>query len=57
MKSSYGIVGYRWKRDSVNEVRGELRAILQIQPIEAVEDFTITCELKDSLDDNVQVAE
>ena len=57
MKSSYGIVGYRWKRDSANEQRGELRAILQIQPIEAVEDFTITCELKDSLDDNVQVAE
>lgn len=57
MKSSYGIVGYRWKRDSANEQRGELRAILQIQPIEAIEDFTITCELKDSLDDNVQVAE
>lgn len=57
MKSSYGIVGYRWKRDSVNEQRGELRAILQIQPIEAVEDFTITCELKDSLEDNIQIAE
>lgn len=57
MKSSYGIVGYRWKRDSVNEQHGELRAILQIQPIEAVEDFTITCELKDSLEDNIQIAE
>lgn len=57
MKSSYGIVGYRWKRDSVNEQRGELRAILQITPIEAVEDFTVTVELKDSLDNNVQIAE
>lgn len=57
MKSSYGIVGYRWKRDSANEQRGELRAILQITPIEAVEDFTVTVELKDSLDNNVQIAE
>ena len=57
MKSSYGIVGYRWKRDSANEQRGELRAILQITPIEAVEDYTITIELKDSLDNNVQIAE
>lgn len=57
MKSSYGIVGYRWKRDTANEQRGELRAILQITPIEAVEDFTITCELKDSLDNNVKIAE
>lgn len=57
MKSSYGIAGYRWKRDSANEQRGELRAILQITPIEAVEDFTITVELKDSLDNNVQIAE
>jgi hypothetical protein len=57
MKSSYGIVGYRWKRDTANEQRGELRAILQITPIEAVEDFTITCELKDSLDNNVQITE
>lgn len=57
MKSSYGIVGYRWKRDSANEQRGELRAILQITPIEACEDFTVTVELKDSLDNNVQIAE
>ena len=57
MKSSYGIVGYRWKRDSANEQRGELRAILQVTPIEAVEDFTVTVELKDSLDNNVQIAE
>ena len=57
MKSSYGIVGYRWKRDSANEQRGELRAILQVTPIEAVEDYTITVELKDSLDNNVQIAE
>lgn len=57
MKSSYGIVGYRWRRDSANEQRGELRAILQITPIEAVEDFTVTVELKDSLDNNVQIAE
>ena len=57
MKSSYGIAGYRWKRDSANEQRGELRAILQIIPIEAVEDFTVTVELKDSLDNNVQIAE
>ena len=57
MKSSYGIVGYRWKRDSANEQRGELRAILQVTPIEAVEDFTVTIELKDSLDNNVQIAE
>lgn len=57
MKSSYGIVGYRWKRDSANEVRGELRAILQVQCIEAVEDFTLTVELRDSLEDTVQVAE
>lgn len=57
MKSSYGIVGYRWKRDSANEQRGELRAILQITPIEAVEDYAITIELKDSLDNNVQIAE
>lgn len=57
MKSSYGIIGYRWKRDSANEQRGELRAILQVTPIEAVEDFTVTVELKDSLDNNVQIAE
>ena len=56
MKSSYGIVGYRWKRDTANE-RAKLKATLQIVPIEAVEDFDITIELADSLEDSVQIAE
>ena len=57
MKSSYIIAGYRWVRDLANEVRGEVRAILKIEPIEAVEDFTLTVELKDSLDEDTQIAE
>ena len=56
MKSSYGIVGYRWRRDTANE-RAKLKATLQIVPIEAVEDFDLTVELADSLEDNVQIAE
>lgn len=56
MKSSYGIVGYRWKRETANE-RAKLKATLQIVPIEAVEDFDLTVELAKSLEDNVQIAE
>lgn len=56
MKSSYGIVGYRWKRETASE-RAKLKATLQIVPIEAVEDFDLTIELADSLEGVVQVAE
>ena len=49
MKSSYGIVGYRWYRDKQNEKRAELRAVLQIVPVEAVEDIYVSVELKDEL--------
>lgn len=56
MKSSYGIVGYRWRRDVANE-RAKIKATLKIVPIEAVEDFDLTIELSDSLENSVQVAE
>ena len=49
MKSSYGIVGYRWRRDVANE-RAKIKATLKIVPIEAVEDFDLTIELADSLE-------
>ena len=57
MKSSAGIVGYRWTRNTAEELRGEVRATLKVIPIEGVEDFPLTVELNDSLEGNIQVAE
>lgn len=48
MKSDNGIKGYNIIK-SKDARRGELKAVIQIIPIEAVEDFTIKVELKDNL--------
>ena len=56
MKQSYGIAAYRWIREETTE-RAKIKAILRIVPIEAVEDFDLTIELSDSLNNAVQVAE
>ena len=49
MKQSYGISAYRWIRKETTE-RAKLTGVLQIQVLEAVEDFDLTVELRDSLE-------
>ena len=56
IKQSYGITAYRWRREATTE-RATLRAVLQIVPIECVEDFKITVELSDDLEGGAEIAE
>ena len=49
MKTSNGISGYKLTKGTPT-VKAEMVAILRIVPIEAVEDFTITIEIGDSLE-------
>lgn len=49
MKTSNGISGYKLTKGTPT-IKAEMVAILRIVPIEAVEDFTITIEIGDSLE-------
>jgi len=49
MKTSQGIKGYTIRREAT-KVKGLLKAVITITPIEAVEDFDIGVELSDSVE-------
>lgn len=49
MKSSYGITGYRWTRETATE-RAKLKATLKLQVVEALEDIDLEVQLADSLE-------
>lgn len=49
MRSGLGIRGYRFNRLATTE-KGRIRALINIKPIEPVEDFDLTIELDETID-------